>query len=330
MTDGIDNGPFGHLFRNNLDVWRCRIEGANEPGPYPIIDELREKGATDYILYATGFKDTNFDGNVPLVEQEGMLSSWTIDSPGGYSEWQLENLPRIVRALGLAIKSARNHRMARTLLEVYLGKDAGRRVLSGEIERGSVQTISAVLWYCDMQGFTKIGESTPPDELIGMLNDYFDTMVTPIHEAGGEVLKFMGDGLMAIFKLDDEDTSRICRNALDTIEEVRRRLSEVSAKRESEGKVTTDFYIAIHLGDVEYGNIGSTDRLDFTVVGPAVNKVSRIEAMCRPLERDVVLSSAFAKAATGCQDRLVSLGRYALRGVRQPEELYTLVRPEAE
>jgi len=325
MTNGLDDSPFGHIFRNNLEEWRCRIEGANEPGPYPIIDELREQGATDYIIYATGFKDTNFDGDLPLVEQEGMLSSWTVDNPGGYSDEQLRDLPRIVRTLGLAIKSARNHQMARTLLEVYLGKDAGRRVLSGEIERGSVQTISAVLWYCDMQSFTKIAESTPPADLIEMLNDYFDTMVTPIHEAGGEVLKFMGDGLMAIFKLDERETPKVCRIALDTIEDVRRGLDALNADRAASGKVTTDFYIAVHLGDVQYGNIGSTDRLDFTVVGPAVNKVSRIEAMCRPLDRDVVLSSAFANSATDCQDRLVSLGRYALRGVRQPEELFTLM-----
>lgn len=326
-AEGLDDSPFGHLFRNNLAEWRCRIEGANAAGPYPIIDELREQGATDYIIYATGFKDTQFDGEIPLAEQEGMLSSWTVDSPGGYTDEQLQQLSRIVRVLGLAIKSARNHRMARSLLEVYLGRDAGRRVLSGDIELGSVQTISAVLWYCDMQGFTKIAERTSSSDLIDMLNAYFDTMVSAIHEAGGEVLKFMGDGLMAIFELGDEDTSDVCRVALDTVEEVRRRIAAINEARTADGKVCTELYIAIHLGDVEYGNIGAKDRLDFTVVGPAVNKVSRIEAMCRPLDRDVVFSSAFTRAATGCQHRLVSLGRYALRGVRQPEELYTLMPP---
>jgi adenylate cyclase len=326
MDSGLDNSPFGHLFRNNLDCGRFAIESSNAPGPFPIIDDLRELGATDYILYATGFKDTKFDGRVPLAQQEGMLSSWTVDSPGGYTDKQLAQLPRVVRALGLAIKSARNQRMARTLLEVYLGKDTGRRVLSGEVERGSVQTISAGLWYCDMQGFTKIAEASDSAALVDMLNDYFDAIVTPIHEVGGEVLKFMGDGLMAIFKLGGQQgTSSVCRVALDTVEEARRRIAEVNRARAIEGKATSDFYIAIHLGDVQYGNIGSKERLDFTVVGPAVNKVSRIEAMCRPLEREVVLSSAFAKAAIDCQERLVSLGRYPLRGVREPEELFTLV-----
>lgn len=326
VSDGLDNSPFGYLFQNNALEWRYRIEGANEPAPYPIIEDLRNEGATDYIALATGFEDTSEKG-VSIENQEGMMSTWTVDNPGGYSDAQLDALRRLVKTFGLAIKSAKNLRMARTLLEVYLGKDAGRRVLSGEIELGSVQTISAVLWYCDMQGFTKIAERTSSSDLIDMLNAYFDTLVSSIHAAGGEVLKFMGDGLMAIFKLDDKDTRDVCRVALDTVEDVRRRIAEINQVRNASEKVTTDLYIAVHLGDVEYGNIGAKDRLDFTVVGPAVNKVSRIEAMCRPLERDIVISSAFARAAVDCQDRMVSLGRYALRGVEQPEELYTLMPP---
>ncbi len=228
----------------------------------------------------------------------------------------------------MAIKSERNYGMARTLLEVYLGKDAERRVLSGDIERGMVRSISAVLWYCDLQGFTKIADTTPPDELIKLLNDYFENMVEPIHGAGGQVLKFMGDGLMAIFELNNSDNADVCRLALDTVEETRRRIAVVNDERLAAGRPVTDFYVAMHLGDVQYGNIGYKDRLDFTVIGPAVNEVSRIEAMCRPLDQEVIVSSAFSKTAEKCQDRLVSLGRYALRGVRRPEELFTLMSSE--
>ncbi len=330
VDDGLSGSPFGHLFEHKLSSWRCKLEGAHEPLPYTVLDDLRAKGATDYAVFATGFTEDVVTDTGGRSYAEGMVSSWTVDQAGGYADEELDNLTRTIRTLGLAIKSGRNHRMARTLLEVYLGKDAGRRVLSGEIERGSVRSISAVLWYCDLQGFTKIADVTPPDELIKLLNDYFENMVAPIHEAGGQVLKFMGDGLMAIFELDDTDPSDVCRIALDTVEEARRRIAEVNRTRTGAGQPTTDFYIAIHLGDVQYGNIGSKDRLDFTVVGPAVNEVSRIEAMCRPLEQDVVVSSAFSKAANQCQGRLISLGRYALRGVRRPEELFTLMPKDIE
>jgi adenylate cyclase len=325
VGNGLENSPFGHLFEHGLDKWRFRIDGANEPMPYPIFQELKDKGATDYIVYATGFTQGGVNNIGNDRHPEGMVSSWTVDQRDGFSDLEIESLTRLVRTLGLAIKSGRNHRMARTLLEVYLGKDAGRRVLSGEIERGSVRSISAVLWYCDLQGFTKIAEVTPPDALIHLLNDYFENMVEPIHQAGGQVLKFMGDGLMAIFELGDTAAADVCRVALDTVEEARRRIAEVNRVRAAAGQPTTDFYIAIHLGEVQYGNIGSKDRLDFTVVGPAVNEVSRIETMCRPLDQEVIVSSAFSDAAIHCQDRLVSLGRYALRGVRQPKELFTLI-----
>jgi len=173
----VGDSPFGKLFEDKVESWRFKIEGANEELPYPILDDLRERGATDYVTFATGFTEEAVRDAGRNKYPEGMVSSWTVDQAGGYTDGQLDELTRIVRTLGLAIKSGRNQRMARTLLEVYLGKDAGRRVLSGEIERGMVRSISAVLWYCDLQGFTKIADTTPPDELIKLLNDYFDNMV---------------------------------------------------------------------------------------------------------------------------------------------------------
>ena len=199
-------------------------------------------------------------------------------------------------------------------------------MLSGEIDRGTGSTIHAALWYCDLQGFTRLAETTPRDQLLGMLDDYFECMVTTVHDFGGHVLKFMGDGLLAIFNLDDDAES--CRAALDAAERVIERLAELTAQRSAAGLPATGFYIALHFGDVMYGNIGARRRLDFTVVGPAVNEISRIEAMCRALEQSLVISSAFAETARESADRLVSLGRYALRGVRRPQELFTLDVPD--
>jgi adenylate cyclase len=184
-----------------------------------------------------------------------------------------------------------------------------------------------VLWYSDLRGFTKIAESLPSEELIQFLNEYFECLVDPVHERGGQVLKFMGDSVLAIFPVDSGPD--VCRTALDASDDALERVKALNVRRKADGLTTTEIYVAMHLGDVNYGNIGSRDRLDFTVVGPAVNEVTRIEDMCRTLEQTVVISSAFAEAAGGCTDRLVSLGRYALRGVRQPQELFTLVRQDA-
>ena len=213
------------------------------------------------------------------------------------------------------------------MLETYLGRDAGRRVLSGQIDRGSITSISAVLWFADLQGFTRMAEVLPQDDLVKLLNDYFDCMVGAIHAEGGQVLKFMGDGLLAFFPLDGGADA--CAQSLRAADAVMAKVAEMNAARRAANQPASDFYIALHLGEMMYGNIGSHDRLDFTVIGPAVNEVSRIEAMCRPLDRTLLISSAFATAAGDCGGRLVSVGRYALRGVQKPQELFTLVPPDA-
>ena len=286
-----------------------------------MLDELREQGATDYLAFLTAFGERNRLGAV-----DGMLSSWTSDASGGFEDADVTAIEQLLPVVAVVVKSASTYRIAKSVAQTYLGSDAGRRVLKGEIQRGSVETIRAVLWYCDLQGFTKIAETTPLEELIAMLNDYFTCMVDPVHDRGGEVLKFMGDGLLAIFKLDE--AIKVCRSALDAAEEAMDRVAKLNVERRAEGRPVTEFSLSLHLGDVMYGNIGSRDRLDFTVVGPAVNEVSRIEAMCTSLDRNLIISSAFAREAGHCTDRLVSLGRYALRGIRQPQELFTLVPSE--
>jgi adenylate cyclase len=206
--------------------------------------------------------------------------------------------------------------------ETYLGRDAGHRVLRGHIERGVAEKISAVLWFSDLQGFTRITDTAPPAQIIPLLNDYADAVVSALKAQGGEVLKFMGDGTLAIFDAAAADDA--CRHALDAADDAIRRIAALNERRVAEGLPVSRLYLGLHVGDVFYGNIGSYERLDFTVVGPAVNETSRIAALCGSLDQHVLLSSAFAAAAGESRARLVSVGRYALRGVRRPQELYTL------
>ncbi len=311
--------PFHHLLETEGSVLRrCFCRG--DPTDFSLLEQYRDEGETDYLAMIHRFAAEGAIGEMDCV-----YSSWCSDASEGLSDDQVEALTRLVPSLALAIKCASLARIAGTLVETYLGRDAGRRVLSGRIERGVADRIDAVLWFSDLQGFTKITDTATPEQVIPLLNDYAEAIISAIHEAGGDVLKLIGDGTLAIFKADEP--GKACRCALEAEGLARQRVKELNRRRKEEGLPLTKPYLGLHIGEVFYGNIGSQERLDFTVVGPAVNEASRIATMCRSAERDVLLSAAFASAADP-QDRarLVSIGRYALRGVGRPQELFTLER----
>ncbi len=221
--------------------------------------------------------------------------------------------------LALAIKSVALTRVVATLMQTYLGRDAGQRVLSGRIMRGVADRIEAAIWFSDLRGFTRITD-TAPEHVIPLLDDYADVIVSAIHDHGGDVLKLIGDGTLAIFAGAREDA---CAAALTAAIAARRGVAALNEERGREGLPVTDMYLGLHIGEVFYGNVGSRERLDFTVIGPAVNETSRIAAMCRSVDQPLLASDAFAKVC-GNASRLVSVGRYALRGVERPQELFTL------
>jgi adenylate cyclase len=223
--------------------------------------------------------------------------------------------------LALAVKCVSLARIARTLVETYLGRDAGRRVLAGRIQRGIAEPIGAVIWFSDLQGFTHITDTAPPEAIIPLLNDYAEAVIAAIDDRGGEVLKLIGDGVLAIFRADDAE--RGCHAALDAAADARGRIAALNAKRAAAGNPITHLYLGLHIGEVFYGNVGSAERLDFTVVGPAVNEASRIAAMCRSVDQPILMSAAFVEAARNARS-FVSVGRYALRGVGRAQDLYTL------
>jgi len=309
--------PFYHLFTSGANELRRRI-GLDESIDFPVLEGLKREGQTDYFALIH-----RFVGDGAIGEMDCLWSSWATSRADGFSDADIAVLRRLVPLLALAIKCTSLARIAGTLVEVYLGRDAGQRVLAGRISRGSTDRIQAVLWFSDLRGYTSITDSAPPNEIIPLLNEYADAVISSVHEAGGEVLKLIGDGVLAIFRADDR--AEACRQALQAEAKLRERQKVLKAKRAAEGRPATSVYLGLHIGDVFYGNIGSADRLDFTVVGPAVNEASRIAAMCRSVDRSVVLSSEFV-AATPEPERatLVSVGRYALRGVARSRELFTI------
>ena len=316
-ADSWRRSTYYHLLQTGESLLRRRI-GPGHPVDFTVLDDLRSERQTDYLALIHRFGAAGSIG-----ELDSVYSSWTTDAASGFTDEQLACLHELTPSLALAMKCTSLARIAQTLVETYLGRDAGHLVLSGRIARGVTDRIQAVLWFSDLRGFTHITETADPEQIIPFLNDYSEAIISSIHEAGGDVLKLIGDGTLAIFKA--EDPAGACRCALKAGELMRSRILLLNEDRSSRGLPVTDAYLGLHIGEVFYGNIGSQDRLDFTVVGPAVNEVSRIVALCRSVERDVLVSSAFLSAASH-DDRtgLVSVGRYALRGVNRPQELFTL------
>ena len=325
--------PVHYMRSRGVLSLRRRLD-RGDPDEFIIFPELRAEGLTDYAARVVPYdpaqadalaQETTPDSQAgPGRPLEGIFFSCATDRPEGFDGGQLNQVVQSLPYLALAIKSRLTYDVASTVIETYLGKDAGHRVLTGEIERGSAETIRAVIWFSDLRGFTRLTDTQPPDVLIETLDAYLDAMAAPVQDNHGQILKFMGDGLLATFDLTARDGTAVCRDALKAAAELRGALPAFNEARRAAGKPVMDFGLALHLGEVLYGNIGASDRLDFTVVGPAVNEASRIQALCRPLEHNILISSTFRDMAGSDADGLESLGFHALRGVREPQELFTL------
>ena len=306
--------PHFRMLQTGKSFFRRRLNGTTDD-EFPLLTQWQAEGITDYVAIITRFAADGVIG-----EMDAFYSSWATDEPAGFKNEQIAALKQAVPYLALAIKSVSLTRMTRNLMQTYLGSDAGQRVLSGKIVRGIAEQIDAVVWFSDLRGFTRITD-TAPEEVISLLNDYSDVIISAIDEHGGDVLKLIGDGTLAIFRA--EDRLHACNAALSAAIAAREGVVELNKHRAAKGKPLTDMYLGLHVGNVFYGNVGSRERLDFTVLGPAVNEASRIAAMCRSVDQPVLMSTAFAEVGN-MRCRLVSVGRYALRGVSHPQELFTL------
>jgi adenylate cyclase len=307
--------PFFRLVESGGKASRHRVHDEAEAGS-PFFRSRREEGLTEYICVMNRFAAEGVIG-----EMDSVTSGWGTDRPEGFSDADLSAMKRVLPSLALAMKCVALGRMAGALVETYLGRDAGRMVMNGRIARGVADRIGAALWFSDLRGYTRITDTADPAHIIPLLNDYADAVVSAIHDRGGDVLKLIGDGVLAIFR--SEDGPIACRAAIAAATSAAERIEALNRRREAARLPTTQMYVGLHIGEVFFGNIGSKNRLDFTVVGPAVNETSRIAAMCRSADQPLLMSSAFAEAV-GDPKRVVSVGRFALRGVGRPQELFTL------
>jgi adenylate cyclase len=318
--------PLNHLIQMAMagepnPSMRRRLEAGPEERDFPALEEFFLQGGADYVAHLFAYGEGS---GRDRSQGAGVVYSFATDRKGGFTEDDTTLVEATLPALSLAMKAHAGHAIASGLLGTYLGEDAGRRVHAGSIMRGSVDKLRAVLWYADIRGFTPISDSAPGLVVVELLNDVFETLTASLRERGGQVLKFIGDGMLATFPFEEGKRAETCRRALDAAIEAMRNIDALNAGRAARGAPVAAVDLALHLGEALYGNVGATDRLDFTVIGPAINEVARIEALCEPLGRPVLVSAEFVAAATERSERLESLGRHALRGVRQEKEIFAL------
>jgi adenylate cyclase len=305
-TEYIDS-PVYEIHRGAVEL-REHIDGDLASGrQHAVYDEMRAMGLTDYVAW-------------PLYHTLGKrhVVTFATDRPGGFDEAHIAGLKRLLPVLALVSEIRVKNRLARTLLETYVGSHAGELILAGATRRGTGTTVRAAILICDLRDFTKISDNWPRDDVIDLLNGYFDAMSEPIARHGGEILKFIGDGLLAIFPLSEPEA---CANLLRAVTEARQAMTALNERNVKAGWAPLNYGIGAHVGDVMYGNIGSQARLDFTVIGPAVNMASRLETLTKQLGKPVLLSRAFADQVKDQFD-LEPVGKHPVRGFSEPIELF--------
>jgi adenylate cyclase len=301
-TEAFKQSPFHAVIVDGAPLVRARIPPAPSDRRYPILDDLESQGATDYLAFSI-----RLHGALP----SGL--SFVTRRPGGFTDAQVAALAASLPVLRLALSPLLAAYTTRVLLGAYLGSTTGERVLGGQVERGDVEEIEAAIWFSDLRGFTPMSSTVGSRELIAWLNEYFDAVAGAIARHEGEILKFIGDAVLAVWPVRDDRPARAaCLAALDAAREANAALDALNAERAGRGLPAMDHGIGLHLGRAQYGNIGAQGRLDFTVIGPAVNKASRLEGACAKLGRRVVASSELAVSAGA---PLVDLGEVELKGV---------------
>ncbi|CAN5482867.1 adenylate/guanylate cyclase domain-containing protein [soil metagenome] len=302
-SDAFNASALKIVFQEGREV-RCRLDG---PTQFPFLDEMRALGATDYLATPLRF----IDGSVHAA-------SWATRQAGGFSDEQIVGLHAVIPALTRLVESISQRRMMTTLMNTYVGARAGDRILGGQIRRGHTETMHAAIWLSDLRGFTALSDRLSPESVVEILNLYFDCQVAPILAHDGEVLKFMGDGLLAVFPIDGNE-QEVCARVLAAAAEARANVAALEYASAANATERFRFGVALHVGKILYGNIGGGNRLDFTCIGPAVNLAARLEKIAAKLHRTIVASSAFAGICSGGWHEL---GEFPIAGFAEPQHVY--------
>ena len=308
--------PLHWMLSNNLGELRQNLTDATVRRRFPVFTDLFELGGTDYLALTTSFGDTANANGI----RNGILSSWVSDSKDGFDEEHINALRTLQPYLALVAKLFQQQQTAANVVSAFLGKEVGRRVLEGQIQLGDVECIPAVIWLCDLRNSTAMAEQTDAADYLKTLNTYFTCTAGAVVEHDGQILHFLGDAVLAIFPVTPQvPQTKAAEKALMASRDARTRLETLNQQRLENAQEALEFGLALHVGDVLYGNIGIPDRIEFSVVGRCVNEVSRLESLTKEVGQQLLVSKAFKCLI---DQPWHSLGTFEAKGVIDGLEVY--------
>jgi len=319
VSDAWTQSPMKYVVDNDLSILRRELTGSNSLYDFPMLEDLHESGYTDYVVLGTSLEGTAF--RVREGENDrGVLVTWATDAVTRFSDDDLIALQTLQKRFAVACKVLIQSRIASNISRTYLGDRAGSSVLNGKIRRGDGQKTNAVIVYSDLRDSTQLAEQMKADDYFSLLNSYFSATAQPIIDNGGEILDFIGDAVLGIFPYNNKrELNAAARAADNSIRAMFLMAKEVNHARQVHNYVPFNFGVGINIGEVKFGNIGIPSRLAFSVIGPAVNEASRIEALSKKLKRKILAGKSFAQLAP---ENWQSLGKHRLRGVGEEIEIF--------
>ena len=309
-SDDYLGSPIQHVLETGTAM-RCRLTELDPDRDHPVLRTIAAQGGVDYLA-------------LPLRFSDGVANAFIVvtDRAQGFSQADVTGLETLADHLSPILEVFSTRYLARSLLDTYVGHRTGQRVLNGQIKRGDGEIIHAAIWFSDLRDFTPLTENLPPHALLETLNAYFEFVAAAVTARGGEILRFIGDAMLIVFATEHQkDLARVCENAIESAIDASTSVATLNHRRRRTGQPSIRFGIGLHVGEVVYGNVGAPDRLDFTVMGSAVNRAARIEGLTKSVDSALLMSREFASHV---ERPVRSLGSHSLKGVAEPQEVFAL------